>query len=235
MNIIDILIIVVLILFAILGFHRGVIKSLIILLGFIIVIILSYTLKNYIGDFFVLNLPFVKFGRFLAGVQALNVIMYQVIAFIILLILFGLVYRFLVLASGIFEKILRVTIILGIPSKLLGLLVGFLEGYLVVYIGLFILSQPFLKMELLSESRYAEKVLNNSPVISNVAEESLNLFNKVQKLISMENKDELNKELVKLILEEKVTSKEVMQQLVSKEKITGEDIKEIIDNYDEKR
>ena len=235
MTFVDILILVVLILFAILGFNRGVIKSLIVLLGFIIVIIASYSLKNYIGDIMVLNLPFVVFGHFLEGAQALNVIMYQAIAFIILLALFGVIYRLLVTISGIFEKVLRITIILGIPSKIFGAILGFVEGYVVVYFSLFILTQPFLKMDIINDSKYVSKIVNNSPVLSSFAEKSLTVFNKIKDITTEENKEEMNKKIVKLILDENVTSKDVMQKLVDKQKLTGEDVKEIIENYQEKR
>ncbi len=231
MNFLDIIIVIVLILFAILGFNRGVFQSLIILLGFIIVIFTSYTLKNYIGDIFVLNLPFISFGNFFNGVSSLNIIMYQAFAFIIMLIIFGLIYKFLITISGIFEKILRITVILGIPSKILGLFVGFIEGYIIVYLSLFILSQPFLQLDMSNESKYAEKILNNSPVISNFAENSLRLVNKVTDITKIEDKEAMDLKIAKLILDEKVTSKEVMQKLIEKGKLKGEDIKELVNNY----
>lgn len=235
MNIVDILIIIVLILFALIGFNNGVIKSLIVLLGFVVVIFASYALKNIIGDFLVVNLPFVVFGHFLQGATALNVILYQAIAFVILLAIFGLAYRFLVTLSGIFEKILRLTIILGIPSKIGGLIIGFIEGYIVVYLALFFLTQPFLKMDILNNSSFANKIVNNSPIISNFAEGSIRVFNKIKDITETQEQDEMNIKIVKLILDEKVTSKETMQKLVYKKKIVGDDVIELINNYQEKR
>ena len=221
MNIVDIIIIIILILFALIGFNNGVIKSLIVLLGFIIVIFAAYALKNIIGDFLVVNLPYV--------------ILYQSIAFVILLAIFGLAYRFLVTLSGIFEKILRLTIVLGIPSKIGGLIIGFIEGYIVVYLALFVLTQPFLKMDILNNSSFANKIINNSPIISNFAEGSIRVFNKIKDITETQEQDEMNIKIVKLILDEQVTSKETMQKLVDKKKIVGEDVIELINNYQEKR
>lgn len=235
MNIVDILIIIVLILFALIGFNNGVIKSLIVLLGFVIVIVASYALKNIIGDFLVINLPFVVFGHFLQGASALNVILYQAIAFVILLAIFGLAYRFLVTLSGVFEKILRLTIILGIPSKIGGLIIGFIEGYIVVYFALFVLTQPFLKIDILNNSNFANKIINNSPIISDFAEGSIRVFNKIKDITETQEQSEMNIKIVELILDEKVTSKETMQTLVDKKKIVGEDVIELINNYEEKR
>ena len=235
MSFVDIIIIVVLILFAIIGFNRGVIQSLIILLGFIIVIFVSYALKNVIGDFLVINLPFVVFGHFLEGVPALNVILYQAIAFVILLSVFGLAYKALITISGVLEKVLRFTIILGIPSKIGGIIIGFIEGYIIVYIALFILNQPFLRMDALNDSTMVSKILNNSPIISKYAEGSLRVFNSIKEITDEQDDIEMNKKIVQLILDEKVTSKEVMQKLVDSGKLDGDDIKEIVNNYNEKR
>ena len=235
MNIVDILIIIVLILFAIMGFHNGLIKSLIVLLGFIICIFASYALKNIIGDFLVINLPFVVFGHFMQGASALNVILYQAIAFVILLAIFGFAYRFLVTLSGVFEKILRLTIVLGIPSKIGGIVIGFIEGYIVVYLALFVLTQPFLKMDILNNSSFASKIINNSPIISDFAEGSIRVFNRIKDITETQEQNEMNIKIVELILDEKVTSKETMQQLVKKKKIVGNDVIELINNYQEKR
>ena len=154
MVLVDYAIIVALIIFAIIGFKRGVFKSLVAFLGFIIIIFLAYALKNIFGDIFVLNLPFIKFGNFLGGAVTLNIVMYQSLAFIIILIILSLIYRFFITITGIFEKLLKITIILGIPSKLLGMVVGFLEGYVIIYLVLFFLNQPFLRVEYLDKSKY---------------------------------------------------------------------------------
>ena len=231
MNIVDILIIVVLISFGIIGFNRGVFKSLVVFLGFIAVIVLSYMLKNIIGDFFVLNLPFFDFGKSFLGVSTLNIILYQTLAFVIMLIVFGLVYKFLVIATGIFEKVLKLTVILGIPSKILGMIFGLLEGYIVIYLSLFFLSQPFLKLDIINDSKYCSAILNKSPIISGYAENSLHLVEEVNNLSTIEDTNEKDLELSKLILKRKVTSSDVMQKLVDSGKIEIEGIEEVINEY----
>ena len=231
MSIIDILIVVVLIAFGIIGFNRGVFKSLIVFLGFIAVIFLAYMFKNYIGDFFVLNLPFIDFGKSFAGVSSINIIMYQSLAFIIMLAIFGLVYRFLVTISGIFEKVLKLTIILGIPSKLLGMFFGILEGIIVVYLSLFVLSQPFLKLTGIEDSKYTKIILNNTPIVSNYAESGLRLAREIQELSKIEDSNEKDLRISELILKENVTSPEKMKKLVKMGKLEIEGIDDVISQY----
>ena len=161
----------------------------------------------------------------------LNVVAYESIAFIILLIVLGIIYKLLLITSGIFEKLLKVTIILGIPSKILGLIVGALEGFVIVYFGLFIITQPFIRVNLLENSKYAEKILKDTPVLSGIAENSLLIANEIDETIKSGTEENFDLKLTDLILKRKITSAEVMQKLVDKKKVDIEGIQEVIDNY----
>ena len=97
LNIFDVGIILLLILFIILGIKKGVIKELVSLVGIIIVFILSWSLKGIIGNFLCIILPFFKFTGIIEGMSSLNILLYQAIAFIIvfslLMGLYGLSLR----------------------------------------------------------------------------------------------------------------------------------------------
>jgi len=230
MELIDIIIILVLISFSIIGFNRGVFQSVISFLGFIVVIFAAYAFKNILGDILVLNLPFVNFSGTLSGLTSLNVIMYQAISFIIILAIFGIIYKLLITISGVFEKLLRFTVILGIPSKLLGLLFGLLEGYVIIYLALFFLNQPFLKIIGVENSKYVPMILNDTPIISSYAEKSLNAFNEIKNVINMEDNEEKNLKLAEIILKDKVISKKTMQKLVDDNKLRIGGLQEVLDN-----
>ena len=231
MSIVDIVVLVILVAFAIIGFKRGVLQSLVSFVGFILVIYLAYLLKNYLGDIFVLDLPFfdIKIGATTSVVM--NVLMYQTLAFIIMVIIFGLVYKFLIYLSGIVEKIFKITIILGIPSKILGLIVGVLEGYIIVYLVLFFIAQPYVKMDLLNDSKYAEVILTKTPVLSSFANSTLEIVNEVNDIVKNNEVSNFDLKLSDLVLKHKVVSPEVMEKLVSIKKIDVDGIEQVIDKY----
>ena len=231
MNIVDILILVILVSFATIGFHRGVLKSLVAFVGFILVICIAYLFKDILGNIFVLNLPFIKFSIVSNGSIVLNVVMYQMIAFIILLIILGLIYKLLLAITGIVEKILKITIILGIPSKILGLIVGALEGIIVVYLLLFFVAQPYIKMDILDSSKFASTILNKTPILSNFSQSTLSIINEINDTIKNKDEENFDLRLTDLILKEKVASSELMQKLVDNKKIEIEGVQEIIDKY----
>ena len=231
MIIVDIIVLVILIVFAIIGFKRGVLQSLVSFVGFIVVICLAYLLKNYLGDIFVLDLPFFNFKIGTTTSVVMNVIMYQTLAFIIMTIVFGLIYKFLIYLSGIVEKIFKITIVLGIPSKIFGLIVGLLEGYIIVYLVLFFAAQPYIKMDILKDSSYAKTILTKTPILSNFANDTLEIINEVSDTVKNNDTENFDLKLSDLVLKHEVVSPEVMEKLVNIKKINVEGIDTVLNKY----
>jgi len=231
MSVIDIIVLVIMLFFAIIGFKRGVIQSLVSLIGFILVIYLAYLFKNYLGDIFVTDLPFfnIKIGS--TSSTVMNIVMYQMLAFVIMMTVLGLVYKFLLYLSGIVEKIFKLTIVLGIPSKLLGIVVGLIEGYVFVYLFLFFVSQPYIKMDLLSDSTYAKTILTKTPVLSGFANNTLEVITEVNETVNNNETENFELNLSELILKHKVTSPEIMEKLSKAKKINVTGLDEVIDKY----
>ncbi len=231
MGIIDIIIFAIILAFAIIGFKRGVIQSLVTVIGFLAVIYLSYLLKNYLGDLMVLYLPFTKYTFIPGGSYVLNIIVYESLAFLLMLIILGLIYKIILVISGIFEKLLKITIILGIPSKILGLIVGAVEGFVIVYLILFMLTQPYIRINILDNSKYAETILKDTPLLSGFAEDTFTIINEIDETIKNGNQDNFDLKLTDLILKRKITSVEVMQKLIDDKKLSIAGIQEIVNNY----
>jgi len=231
MGIIDIIIFAIILAFAIIGFKRGVIQSLVTVIGFLAVIYLSYLLKNYLGDFMVLHLPFTKYTFIPGGSYVLNIIVYESLAFLLMLIILGLIYKIILVISGIFEKLLKITIILGIPSKILGLIVGAVEGFVIVYLVLFMLTQPYIRINLLENSKYAETILKDTPLLSGFAEDTFTIINEIDETIKNGNQDNFDLKLTDLILKRKITTYDVMQKLIDNKKLSISGIQEIVNNY----
>ena len=119
MNIVDILILVVLISGAFLGFARGFFKQTVMFVGTILVVLLSFIFKNPLSLIMYKNLPFFKFG----GLTSLNILLYETLAFIIALVVLSIVLFVIIKITGIVESVLKITVVLAIPSKILGLIV----------------------------------------------------------------------------------------------------------------
>ena len=111
----DIIILIFLAFGALLGFKRGFTRQLVALVGLVVIIILSFLLKNPISVLLYNNLPFFNLGGVFKDITILNILIYEAIAFLIVFSILSIVYKILIRITNIFEKILKATIILSIP------------------------------------------------------------------------------------------------------------------------
>ena len=237
MNIIDVSIILIVLLGAVVGFKRGFTKELVSFVGFLLIVILAFTLKNPISIFLYENLPFFKFGGALKGVTVLNIALYELIAFLIVFAVLTFLFKIVLLASSIFEKILTLTIILGIPSKILGAILGAVEYFIYVFIGLYILSLPVFHLDIVNESKYRLPILNNTPILGNFASNTMNVFeefkNLKEKYQGSEDSMSFNRDTLKLFLEYKIITVDSVEKLVEKDKLQIDDINSLLNEYRE--
>ena len=141
MTILDAIIILFLLSGAVLGFKKGAIKSLVTLLGTIIVVVVAYYLKNPVANIIFDYVPFLNFAGSWEGLSTLNILLYEAIAYVIVFVVLWTVLSLIIKLSGIIEKILNATIILGIPSKIIGAVLGFVEALVFGFLILFVLLQ----------------------------------------------------------------------------------------------
>ncbi len=222
MNVVDVIIIALLILGGVAGFKAGVIKKLTDFIGMFVVIILAFYLKNYISVIMYENLPFFNFFGLINGIDALNILLYEVIAFLVIFIALLFVLKVVLMLTGLVEKILKATVILSIPSKLLGIVVGVIEMYVYLFLILVIVSLPIFDSSFLKDSKMNNFILNNTPVLSDVSEEIIDIYDDVYNIIdNRKNKtnEQLNEEILKVLIDKKVVTKESAKKLVDKNKI----------------
>ena len=161
---VDLIIIILVIMGAFIGFKRGFTSELLSIGGFLLSIILAFILKNPISLFLYDKLPFFSFGGILKGVTALNILIYEVIAFLLALLILSIVLKLLRIFTRIFESFLNATIILGIPSKILGSILGGIEWLIISFIILFVLSMPVFNNKFIFSSKIYDgmfKLTNN--------------------------------------------------------------------------
>lgn len=183
-------------------------------------------------------MPFIKFKGSIAGLSSLNIILYQLIAFLILLGLFSIAFQILLKISGLIEKALNFTIILGIPSKLLGMVVGLIEGYVILFIILFVINMTSFNNSLISESSLKPKILTSSPVLSNVVKDVTNtateIYDFVDVYVKDKDSDKFNYNAIDTMLKNKVITPEYVEKLVKKRKIDVKNIDFLIEKYKNK-
>ena len=233
MNIVDTIILLGLFLGAVTGFVRGFFKQTVIFLGTILVVVLAFLIKNPLSTIMYQNLPFFKFG----GLTALNILVYEVIAFIIAVTILTLILAIIIKITCIIEKILKFTVILALPSKLLGMIVGIIQSIVIMYIILFIMSLPTLKMDFLKDSKYTNVILTKTPIISNITNDIVKSFNEIAELtkikIDLKDADNTNGKIVDVLLKNNIVTIGNVDNLVESKKISIDNYLELKDKYKE--
>ena len=105
MNVVDLMIVLVILIGAIIGFKHGFTRQLVSFLGILVITVISFVFKNYISEILYENLPFFSFGGIFKGVTVLNILVYEVIAFLIIFSLLSIIFRIVLLITKVFEKI----------------------------------------------------------------------------------------------------------------------------------
>lgn len=237
MSIVDALIILLILAFGAQGFKKGVIKQLVTTVGFVLIVVLAFYLKNPVAEFLSLHLPFFTFGGAFANVTSFNIILYQLISFILVIIVLETVLNVLIKVSGVIEKILKFTIILGIPSKILGFIVGVIEGFIVTFLILFFLRQPGFNLKIFDDSKLTDPILNSTPVLSQVAGDFVDTFNDLYELGNdyydqKFDENTLNLKSIDVMLEHKIITPQYVRKLVDADKINIIGIDNVINKYE---
>lgn len=236
--IVDVIIFLLILSSALLGLKRGFTKELVCFLGFFIIIILAFILKNPLSSLMYEYLPFFKFSWIIKGATSLNIILYEIISFFIVLSLLTIIFKVLVFATTIFEKILKITVVLGIPSKILGFVVGILEGIVWSFIILYIINLPFFKTDILKDSKIASSILNKTPILTTMTKDTIKASEEVSKLIDdykTKNKfdSSFDYKAIDIMLEHKIVKPSSIEKLKEKNKIKVKNIDKLIEKYKE--
>lgn len=223
-NIIDVIIVLILISGFLSGFKRGVIKQGVITVGSVLTLMLAFIFKNPLSMVLYKHLPFYTVGL-LKNYSVLNILLYELISFFILLTLFSLLYAIIVKISGIVEKLVRATIILALPSKILGGLLGIIESYMFCFIMLIIISMPISALSnnrIVKESILKDKILKNTIVISPLSRGLVKSIYSINDLLIERNKlgtRDFNCKSINVLVKNKVVTKDSVSYLQENNKI----------------
>lgn len=239
MSIVDIFIIVFILIGGLLGLKRGAVKEFVSAIGFFVIVVLSFLLKNPLSVIFYENLPFFKFGGIFKGVTALNIALYELIAFLVVALVLTFIWKLVEYASNIMQKIINMTILLGLPSKIIGFIIGLLEYYVLAFIIIYILTLPIFSVKPVIESKNAQFILNDTPIISSFVKESTGFIGEFIELRDKyqvtESANQFNYETLDLFMKYDIVDVKSVKKLKEKNKISIDGIDTLIQKYEEEQ
>ena len=222
-NIVDLIIIIFILLGFIGGYEKGLIKQAVSTVGSILCVVLAFLLKNNLSIVLYKKLPFFTVG-ILKNYSSLNILVYELISFLILLIIFSIILAIIIKISGVVEKLVEGTIILKTPSKILGGLLGMIDCYIAVFIILIIFSLPILQfgfIEEVNKSTLRNFILKNTLVLSNLSKPLVNTIDEVYELTDIKKlgTEEFNCRSIKIFKKNNIINDENIEYLIDNNKL----------------
>jgi uncharacterized membrane protein required for colicin V production len=221
----DIIICTIILFGALLGFKRGIIKQSVVTIGMMLIIILSFVLKNPVSSFMYHHFPFFNFDGLYENIAVLNILLYEVIAFFIVFSILSTILVIIIKISNSFDKILKLTFIFALPSRVLGAILGAIEYYLIVFIVLFILMQPMFGLnnsDLFINSKAKNFILEKTPFMSGYVSSTLDTIEDINDIVRQKKKystKEFNCKITDIMLKNKIVEQESLNYLYSSGKI----------------
>ena len=215
------------------GYKKGFIQSFIRFIGSVIALIGAYALKNPLSVFMYTHLPFFKLTGFFKGVTAVNIIIYELIAFLIVFSILMVIINIIVKITGIVDKFIKYIFLIDIPNKILGAILGFFESIVVLYFICFIFSfvTNFMGFEI--QPSLVDDI-NKIPVLSETFGNSFESLNDIAALAkdyeSVNDKDEYNRQALEILMKYDIITCENVEELIDKGKIEVINQEELMDN-----
>lgn len=237
LNIFDVGIILLFVMFAIVGFKNGVIKELVALIGIIAVFIISFSLKGIIGNFLCTVLPFFKFTGSIAGLTTINIFLYQAIAFLIVFSALLSIYAIVLKISKFIQKLVNITVILWLPSKILGAVVSLVKGYIVLFAVFLVLMVPLKNQAIFNESTLINNILYKSPILSKSTNNFTSSLTEVYDLVFEVNDQKIstndaNLKSLDIMLKYNIVNKLTVERLIKLHKLDNiNNIESIMNKY----
>ena len=236
---IDIVVLLLLVMFGVVGWKQGIIKEAVQLVGMIIILVIAFMFKGELGNIFCKWLPFFNFnGSPIEGMTTLNILLYQILGFVIIFTVLYAIYNIILKISGIFQKLVNWTIILLIPSKIGGLILGLLEGYVLIFVILLIITGlPASYTSNFTNSSLVKTIVYKTPILSSASKDVTNSMKDVYELVDevAQKKittNEANLKTVDVMLKYDLVTPKTVEQLVILDKLKGiKGINKVIDKY----
>lgn len=233
MNIVDYIIIIILILSALKGFKNGLLPTIVNFIGTFLVFIIAFYLKQPISIFLYENLPFLNFAGIFKGVIAINILFYEAIAYGLAIVLLGIVFGIVKKISVGLNKIFSITLFLNLPSKIIGALIGILEGVLFCFILLFIGSVVNTTTKYVNESKYSSIILTKIPILNSVTSDLINSGNEIYETVlkNENNVTQANLETIDILMKYDILSYDSATKLINDKKLNINGVESVVEKY----
>lgn len=235
MNVLDICIVFILLLSMFIGYKQGFLKGIISLTGISAIAFVSFLFRDNLADILLKICPFFKFSGEYSGVTSLNILIYEGIAFGIIFIFLLSVLFIILKVTGLIQKIIDISVVFTLPSKILSLAVGLINGIVIVFIGLYVLLNINSMRAYVYNSYISKIILERTAVLSKSTTGNYLAYEEINDSIKSckkdNNKNKCNTNVANTLIKYDIISKDDVEELIILHKLKGINRKDLI-SYD---
>ncbi|MFI3260524.1 MAG: CvpA family protein [bacterium] len=226
MNIVDIGMLVIILCSMLFCSKSGVVKSAIGLAALVVSAILAFQFKDSVANYFIDLMPFVNFAGPFENLTTINVLFYHGASFILLFVVIYSILNIVIVVAGFVDKLVNATVILAVPNKILGAVVGFIQGVMLSFVIIFVLVQMPHTQQFVIDSDYGFVLLNRTPIIKDVLAQCTVVATDIAVLITENEKetkadiDYIQKEIMSIYVKYGVLTAEYAQELIDTDKVS---------------
>ena len=230
MNTIDYIVVLILILGMLYGMKKGFLNGIVSLAGIIISTIIAFVLKGFLSNVYIKGLPFIEFGGKFKGITSLNILMYDALAFITIFLLCMSIVHIVLKVTGILQKIIDYSVVLTLPSKILGAIIGLVNAFIIIFITLFVLININSTREKVYESKIGNYIIGEAFLVSDVTDDYYDSVKVINKVLDEcdSNKKICNALVANTLIKYNIITKEDTLKLIDSHKLKNISRKEII-------
>ena len=204
------------------GYKKGFIDGIFRLLGVVLALFLAYMYKDKLSVILYTHLPFIKLGGLFRGVSVINILIYELIAFVLIFIVAILVVDLIVKTSGIVEKILKIIPLFEFVNGVLGAIIGLAQTVLILYFVIFVFKFGCNLFGFQMQPSLADNVLEIQ-ILDEKFGSTISSFNEIASLAKSyedsKDKSELNDKSIDILLKYGIISQENLDILIKNNKI----------------
>lgn len=215
MDLIGIIIIVIAVLGVYLGYQNGIIKVGADFVALFISMILAGLLKGPISNMLYGVFPFLSYSGALEELYTVNLIFYQVMIYLILLLFFLAIYQLIIIKTKVKELITNTMVETYLVFKFLGAFLGGPLIILFIYNFLLFFNMPYLNLKEVRDSKYVNGILNKTPIIASINKSLYNSEKYFNDIIG----DKKEREKDKRYLDNKILNHMIDEGFISDKKV----------------
>lgn len=206
------------------GTKKGFINGTLSLIGLAFILTFSFLFHTMVADVLLKGMPFLKFRGVYKGITSLNILFYEVVGFLLIFVFLLSILGLVLKITGILQKIIDYSIVLTLPSKTLGVLVGFINSLIVIFIMLFVLLNINSTRHLVHESKIGSFILERTFILSNVTSKYYGATSEINMVIddckkSKDDKKICNANVANVLIKYNIVSKNKVIELIDNKKL----------------